>query len=238
MEKWRYTYLYFILKETFMTTADAKALLEEKLDIHRSQYRSGLILLLASIVILIAAFILDVSLLAPKATAILILVGLSVFALGLYLYNLARNPRRSLRRCLDDLKDQNKLEEAAAALDAPEEGVIGGTCRLSGGYLFAPETGVVLPVKEAGWVYVRYAGNRRLSLLCETCSFGNTFTLLTLPKDATTADTEDVLQQARELLPEALIGYSKENKEAWKAQREARWKEFTDRLPTNTPRKL
>lgn len=208
-----------------MNAADAKKLLEEKLDVYRSRYRLGLALILIVTVVAFLSYSLDLSTDDPILTTVFLLVMLVLFIPGLLLYSKSKARRGCLKRCLDDLKDQNKLEAAAEALDAPEEGLLAGQCRLAKGFLFNPDTGVVLPVEEAVWVYVQRTGSC-LSLICQTATFGNTFTLLTLPKDATTADTDELLKQVQGLLPKTLIGNTEENKAAWKTIRETRWKEL------------
>lgn len=201
-----------------MNAIEAKALLTEKLDIYRKQFLGGLIVLSVAVVIFLVDLVLDYSMIDPQWASILLLVSIVVFCLGLYLLRNTLPLRLTLRRCLNKLEKENLLEAAAAALNAPEEGLLGGKCSVAGEYLFSPESGVVLPVSELGWVYFHHMGNRKLDLVAEVNTWGTRyFSLLSLSEKASQTEVNELLQQAEGLFPNALIGYSKENKAAWKA---------------------
>lgn len=200
-----------------MNAVEAKALLNQKLDIYRKQFWGGFIVLSVAILIFLVDLILDYSMISTQWASILLLVSIVVFCLGLYLLRNTLPSRLTLRRCLHKLEQESLLEAAATALNAPEEGLLGGVCSVSGGYLFCPERGVVLPVGELGWVYFHHMGNRTLDLVAETNTWGTRLSLLRLSEKTQSAELNDLLQQAEALFSNALIGYSKENKAAWKA---------------------
>lgn len=202
-----------------MNTTEATTLICQRLDIYRSQRLAGLLLPLVAVVLFLADFLLETfALISSNWAAILLLIALLIFCLGLYLCRNVVPAYLALRRCLKKLEERDLLETAAAALNAPEEGLLGGQCHLAGGYLFAPEKGVILPVSELGWIYFHHMGNRRLDLVAEVNTWGTRyFSLLSLSDKASTTEVNELLQQAESLFPEALIGYSKETKAAWKA---------------------
>lgn len=201
-----------------MNTIEAKALLTEKLDIYRKQFLGGLIVLSVAILIFLVDLVLDYSMVDPQWASILLLVSIVVLCLGLYLLRNTLPLRLTLRRCLNKLEERGLLEEAATALNTPEEALLGGVCSVAGGYLFSSEKGVILPVSELGWVYFHHMGNRKLDLVAEVNTWGTRyFSLLSLSEKANQTEVNELLQQAEALFPNALIGYSKENKAAWKA---------------------
>lgn len=200
-----------------MNDIEAKALLTQRLDIYRKQFLGGLLALLAAVVIFLAGLVLDYSVVSTLWATILMLAALLVFFLGIHMLLNTLSPRLTLRRCLNRLEKEDLLKEAAAALNAPEEGLLGDLCFLSGGYLFSPEGGAVLPVREVGWVYFHHMGNRDLDLVVETNTWGSRVSLLKITDKTRNEERDALLKQAEALFPHALIGYSKENQAAWKA---------------------
>lgn len=207
-----------------MTPSFPKDLLKQRLGVPRPRFYTGLALFIVGALVMWSDEWLHATGISLQLEAICMLLGVAVFFAGVYLLVKARTRNRAMRICLWRLEEDGMLEQAAAALDAPSEGSLWGQCHLAGGFLIAEEQGLLLPAKELGWLYLRYTGARRLTLLGETYSYGAFLPLVVLPKNADSAEGETLLRQAEELFPEALIGYSKENKAAWKERRKA-WEE-------------
>lgn len=207
-----------------MNHSSPENLLKMRLDVPRPRFYTGLGLFLLGMLLMMANDWMDTAQIPLLIAALCMLLGAVVFFVGVHLLVKARNRHNTMGTCLERLKEDGMLEKAAAALEADETGHLGEQCRLAGGFLFSEEMGLVLPEKEIGWVYIRYTGFHRLTLLTETYSFGRFLPLMILPKNAGDAEKNELLQTAEALFPKALIGYSKENKAAWKALRQA-WEE-------------
>lgn len=217
-----------------MNPSSPKDLLKQRLGVPRPRFYTGLALFISGALVMWSDEWLHATGISPQTEAICMLLGVAVFFAGVCLLVKARTRHRTMQTCLGRLEEDGMLKQAAEALEAPSEESLWGQCRLAGGFLIAENTGLVLPAREIGWMYIRYTDARRLTLLGETYSYGTFLPLVVLPKNTDSAEGEALLRQAEELFPEALIGYSKENKAAWKERRKA-WKEAAEKAAENSP---
>lgn len=207
-----------------MNHASAEALLKMRLGVPRSRIITGVGLFLLGTFVMVADQSIHEAQIPMQLEALCMLLAAAAFFAGLYMMSKDHKRETTMKACLTGLEREGLLEKAAAALDGAEQGHLGEKCRLAGDFLFAEDMGLVIPAQEIGWMYIRYAGFRRLTLLAETYSdnYGTFLPLVVLPKNAGPAEENELLQTAEALFPEALIGYSKENKAAWKALLQAR----------------
>lgn len=207
-----------------MNHASSETLLKMRLGVPRSRVFTGVGLFLLGALVLLADRSIHEAQIPMQLEALCMLLAAAALFAGLYMMSKDHKRETAMKACLTGLKRDGLLEKAAAALDGEEQGRLGDKCRLAGDFLFAEDMGLVIPAKEIGWVYIRYAGSRRLTLLAEIYSddYGAFHPLVVLPKNAGSAEENELLQTAEALFPEALIGYSRENKAAWKALLQAR----------------
>lgn len=207
-----------------MNNDSSKKLLKTRLGVPRSRAFTGVGLFLLGTFVLLADQSIHEAQISMQLEALCMLLAAAALFIGLYMMSKDHKRETTMKTCLTGLEREGLLEKAAAALDAEEQGHLGENCRLAGDFLFAEDMGLVIPAKEIGWIYIRYAGFRRLTLLAEIYSdnYGTLLPLVVLPKNAGPAEENELLQTAEELFPEALIGYSKENKAAWMALLQAR----------------
>lgn len=207
-----------------MNHASAEALLKMRLGVPRSRIITGVGLFLLGTFVMVADQSIHEAQIPMQLEALCMLLAAAAFFAGLHIMSKDHKRETTMKACLTGLEREGLLEKAADALDGEEQGHLGEKCRLAGDFLFAEDMGLVIPAQEIGWMYIRYAGFRRLTLLAETYSdnYGTFLPLVVLPKNAGPAEENELLQTAEALFPEALIGYSKENKAAWKALLQAR----------------
>ena len=154
-----------------------------------------------------------------------IVLGITTLAMWLIYTVVVLMPVLRLNKCVKLLEASGELDAAAKALESHDTYVIGNNKgRISGGYLFGKNTGMVVRVKDLMWCYKQIQRvwfiPTNASLIIYTMDH-SLIPAVIYGKNDRYQELEQAMLYLQKENPGILLGFNRENQKAYKAAKKA-----------------
>ena len=159
---------------------------------------------------------------AEEKGAVWFLAALFAFLFGLMLAGMGVNANRIAKKSIRRLEERGELDAAAAELEDPSnETFLKGALRLGEHYVFSKNTGAAFRYEDILWCYTRVTRSGLIKM--STSVIANTATTKNIALAAIVRgkEAEEVIEAVMATLaeknPNVLLGFTNENRKAYKA---------------------